>query len=384
MRVVIDINGILEKSGGLGNYVRMLVSHLAAIDAENEYVLYLHQWRTPDRAALERLIPKQANVRLVWHRIPNSVSLYAEYKLGLPLTELLLGRAADTVFHGPSNMLPKLKTIKSVITFHHYVPVGHALFERGLNARTRFYFNAAELSVKSATRVAAISETTRRDLASKLGVAAEKMTVVYPGGPHPAYRRIEGAVLPPRLAERLPGKYVLFPGPLSERKNLPAFLEAFASVRGKMDDYRIAITSNVAVEFVRGISPLLARLGLENTVVFLGEVSDEEMALLCNRARCLAYPSLFEGFGSPPLEAMACGCPVMASNTTAIPEITAGAALLFDPKSVPAIAEALVMITGDEALRRDLIEKGFARVKAFSWRKMAEEFLAIYKDVARD
>jgi glycosyltransferase involved in cell wall biosynthesis len=382
MRIVIDINCILETSGS-GNYVRMLVSHLAAIDVENEYVLYLHQWRAPDRAALERVIPKQANFRLVWHRIPSSVSLYAEYKLGIPLTELLLKNGAETVYHGASNALPKLKTIKSVLTTHHYMPVGHPLFPRHLNARTRFYFDAAEAAITAATRVVASSEATRRDIVEKLGVPPKNVFVAHLGGPHPVYRRIDVAVVPSRLAEKLPGRFILFPGPLNERKNLPAFLEAFARVKERLGDRRIAITSSPSTEFSRGIAPLVETLGLGERVAFLGEVSDEEMALLYNRAECLAYPSLFEGFGIPLLEAMACGCPVMASNVTSIPEIAGGAALLFDPADVSAMAAALVRITSDEALRSHLIAKGLVRVKAFSWRRTAEKLLEIYKEAAR-
>ncbi len=382
MRVIIDINGILEKSGGMGNYLRMLVTELAAIDRDNEYVLYLHQWRVPDRAALERLLPKQANFRLVWHRVPNSVSLYADYRLGFRLTELLLKGGPGTVFHGPSNIVPRFKTIKSVVSLHHYVPMGHPLFPRNPDARNRFYFGVVEESVRGADRVVAISENTRKDLVEKLGLPPERISVVYVGGPNPAYRKLDGCVLPPGLAAKLPGKYILFPGPLNERKNLPLLLKAFAAVREKLSGYSIALTTNPSPAFARAAESLAASLGIGGRLAFLGEVSDEEMAVLYNRAQCMVYPSLFEGFGNPPLEAMACGCPVAASNATAIPEVVGGAALLFDPNDASAASAALLRIVEDEALRRDLVAKGFARVKFFSWRRMAEEMLAVYEEAA--
>jgi len=384
MRVVLDINGITETSGGLGNYIRLLVSNLAAIDAENEYLLYLHQWKSPDPAALDRVLPKQANFKLVFRRVPNTLSLFAEYKWGIGLTDVLLKGGPKTVFHGPSNVVPRLGTMKSLVSIHHYMPTTDpVLFPKKMDARSRFYFGLTDAVARQADRIVVVSKTTGNHLVERLGISREKVSVVYPGGPHPVYRRIEEP-LPSPLAEKLQGPYILFPGPLNERKNLPGFLEAFASVQNQLEGYRIAVTSTPSESFAATIAATVEKFSLSGKVVFLGEVSDADMAALYSHAACLAYPSFFEGFGSPPLEAMACGCPVMASNLTAIPEITAGAALLFDPADKASMSQALLRIVREEALRRDLIARGFERVKNFSWRRMAQEIHGIYGEMAGD
>jgi len=377
MRIAIDINGITERSGGVGNYVRLLVQELAAIDRRNEYLLYLHHWRAIDGAALRRVVPQQPNFQLVFHRMPNSVALFSEYKLGFRLTEALLKRRAIDVFHGPVNIVPRFKSMRSVLTLHHYKM--DSFLPRDLGARGRLYFEVSAQAAAAADRIITVSEATKKTIVQELGIPSEKCTVVYPGGPHPVHRTLPGVALPPALAERLPGRYILFPGPLNLRKNLPMLLEAFASVQDRLGGYRIAVTGQPSAAYAAAILALAQRLGLGANVVLLGEVSMEEMARLYNRAEFLAYPSLYEGFGSPPLEAMACGCPVMASGTTAIPEVVGDAALLFDPANREAVAQALLRMTGDPALRRDLAAKGLERVKRFSWRRMAEAILEIYR-----
>lgn len=382
MRIAIDINGIAGRSSGLATYLRQLVAHLAAIDRRNEYLLYQHHWHGMGRRETEVFLPRQPNFRLLSHRLPSVACLFAEHALGIRLTEFLLARHGVDVYHGPSNVTPRLRSIRSVLTIHHYLPVSHPTFEQEERSwRERFYFSVTEKAALSAGRIITVSEKTRSDLIEQLDVPPERIRVIYPGGPHPLYRDIPDRPLPHVLASRLPGKFIVFAGPLSRRKNLPMLLEAFASVQGLLQGCQIAITGEIPPSFREVISRLAARLGLAETLVFLGEVADAEMALLYRRAVCLAYLSLFEGFGTPPLEAMACGCPVIASTAGAIPEVAGEAALLVDPFRREAIAQALVEISGDTALRAVLVAKGLERVKRFSWEKMAEEMLQVYTGV---
>ncbi|MBI4057284.1 MAG: glycosyltransferase family 4 protein [Elusimicrobia bacterium] len=382
MRIAIDVNGVTETSG-LGNYIKLLVSNLAALDHKNEYLLYQHQWRPHSHKDLEGILPRQSNFKLLSHRLPNLISLYSEYTLGIPLVELFLRNYGIDVYHGPSNIVPRFKTIKSVVTIHHYTSVADRLFQQDpRHFRENLYFDFTEKAAQSATHIITVSEHTKRSLIQELSVSSQKISVVYPGGPLPACKKIEHPVLPPALAAKLSGKFILFCGPLNARKNLPVLLEAFSSIKEKLSAHKIAITTHPSSSYRQAISSLAEKLSLSSRLVFLGDVSNQEMALLYNKAECLVYSSLSEGFGSPPLEAMACGCPVLCSNVTAIPEVVGDAAFLVSPTDKEALAAALLKITTDPVLRRDLVAKGLKRVKKFSWPGMTKDTLELYKNIA--
>jgi glycosyltransferase involved in cell wall biosynthesis len=368
------------ESSGIGNYIRMLVRGLAAADKENEYVLYLHQWGTAGLSGLEAAIPKVPNFTLLKLRVPDLPLMLAEHKLGLPITDMLLGGRGIDVFHGPANLLPVTRRIPAVLTVHHYVGPGHEFYHCGAPWKQKFYFAATDDSIKRAAHILSDSDSTSADVRAAFGIPPERMTTVYAGEPEirpPA----PGDAAAARSKYGLPEKFALFSGPLNERKNLGGFLKAFAAARGRCPGLKLAVTGSGAPAFMAGIKELVSALGLASDVIFTGVADRDDLPGLYAAAEFLAYPSLFEGFGYPPLEAMVCGTPVLASNAASVPEIVGAAGLIADPRSADAMAEAVVRLHTDPALRAELVQKGRAQAARFSWRRTAGEIIRIYRKV---
>jgi glycosyltransferase involved in cell wall biosynthesis len=378
MRIALDINGILENSG-LGNHIRMLVRGLASVDGENEYLLYLHQWHTEGLAALDAALPKAPNFTLLKLRVPDLPLMFAEHRLGLRLTDRLLASRGIDVFHGPANLIPVTR-LPTVLTMHHYVGPGHEFYHGSAPWRQKFYFSATDSSIKLADHIITVSSHTRADVLAAFGVPADRVTAVLAGKPEiPPPAAGEAAAV--RAKYRLPATFALFSGPLNERKNLAGFLKAFAAARGRAPGLKLVVTGSGAPAFLAGIRALVSSLGLDADVVFAGLVDRADLPGLYAAAEFLAYPSLFEGFGYPPLEAMICGAPVLASDVTSIPEIVGDAGVIVDPRSESSMAEGLVRLHSDPALRAALTAKGRVQAARFSWRRNAEETVKIYRKV---
>jgi len=229
--------------------------------------------------------------------------------------------------------------------------------------------------IKKADLVIAVSEYTKRDIVEFLGVPPEKIEVIYNG--------IDLEVFKPRKDIPFDFPYIMCVGSERPRKNLGRLLKAFTLIKKYFPGLKLVKvgTEGRSSDFRTRTLNQIAELGLEEDVIFVGHVEDKELSRYYSGALLLAYPSLYEGFGFPPLEAMACGCPVVASNTTSIPEIVGDAGVLFDPYEVDEIAEALRKVIEDEKLRKRIIEKGLNRVKRFSWDKTADQTYNLYQKV---
>jgi len=251
-----------------------------------------------------------------------------------------------------------------------------------LNARERLFLRLDYAGIRRALRVVAVSDHTGRDVVRHLGVPEERVRVVYNGVDHDLYRPVRG----PRP---IPDPYVLFVGAEHPRKNLKALLRAFALLkRGgrfrRLKLLKVGRAGNPEDYFRRPVEEEIRRLRLRGEVIFAGRVPPERMPLYYANAEALAFPSLYEGFGLPPLEAMACGCPVVASEASAVPEVVGEAALLADPRDPAALAGALGRVLSDGELRRDLRRRGMARAALFTWERAARETREVYAEVLEE
>ncbi len=260
------------------------------------------------------------------------------------------------------------------------------MFPQHFERRWRTYVNVMMPSVlRNVPAVICISEHTRQDLLKAYKVAAEKVHVVYCGIDH---ARFHPAVEPDRDWLRSVGvknDYVLHVGTLSERKNIPMLLRAVALLRtqGRLADYQLVL-AGPALSVLAGASEIhqaIRDLGLEDVVVLTGHVPEVQLAALYAQAKVLVMPSLYEGFGLPVLESMAVGTPVVASNSSSLPEIAQDAALIVPPQDEHGWAEAIGEVIENPSTAAELRRKGLARAAQFSWQRAAAETLAVYRTV---
>jgi glycosyltransferase involved in cell wall biosynthesis len=238
----------------------------------------------------------------------------------------------------------------------------------------------ARAAVRRADHLLAISEHTRRDLIDLLGAPPAGVTVTH-CGVDPTFRPLDAAqVAAWRARYGLPERFILYVGTLEPRKNVPRLLDAYARLRRRGPVPPLVLVGGRGWRHA-AIDARLAALGLGDAVRFLGYVPAAELPLCYNAAGVFVYPSLYEGFGLPPLEALACGTPVVTSNAASLPEAVGDAAVLVDPRDPAALADALAAALADEPLRQRLRAAGLAQARRFSWRRMAEQTLAVYHDV---
>jgi glycosyltransferase involved in cell wall biosynthesis len=213
---------------------------------------------------------------------------------------------------------------------------------------------------------------------TRYGIAEEKITVTHLAA-GPAFRVLDDARTQ-RLPEGVTEPFVLAVGNLEPRKNLPRLIEAFAAVAREPGITAKLVLVGKPKSQSRALERIIEQHGLHDRVVFTGFVEEDQLVLLYNRAALFTYPSLYEGFGLPPVEAMACGCPVVASNVTAMPEVLGDAALLVDPTSVNAIADAMRRVLLRDELAKDLSARGLRQAAKYSWARAAEQTREVYRD----
>jgi glycosyltransferase involved in cell wall biosynthesis len=246
------------------------------------------------------------------------------------------------------------------------------------NMRDRIYLRLDYAGVRRARAVIAVSKTTKRDLCTHFGLPEERVFVVYEGVDHAVFRPVPG--------RPLEDPYLLFVGSEHPRKNLPAMFRAIAALKREprfrdLKLLKVGRAGGREAPFRARTLEALRELGLEGDAVFREGISDEELARCYSSAECLVLPSLYEGFGFPPLEAMACGCPVVVSNAGSLPEIAADAALVVEPSDAAGLADALRRVVTEQATRRELVERGLRRAAQFSWERTARETMAVYAAV---
>jgi glycosyltransferase involved in cell wall biosynthesis len=288
------------------------------------------------------------------------------------------------VFHSPDFVLPPTWRARTVLTVHDlsFLTTPHTSDP----ALRRYLMDAVPRSVARADRILADSESTQRDLVRHLSVEPERIRVVYPGvGPEfqPLDSQAVGGV---RARYGLDGPFVLSVGTLQPRKNYPLLIEAYGRLREldpALGDVSLVIAGGRGWLYDE-IDATIERLGETARVRLLGFVPEEDLPALYNAAAAFAMPSLYEGFGIPVVEALACGTPVVASNVSSLPEAGGDAALLVPPDDVAAVADALRRLLTDRELRATLRQRGFAHAQRFTWEAAAQTVVAVYRELAGD
>jgi glycosyltransferase involved in cell wall biosynthesis len=368
VRIAIDVRKYYDF--GIGTYIRNLVLQLGRIDQATEYVLLC---RPQDR---DRIALASPNFRLVVEPAPTySVS----EQIRIPIA---LRRERADLFHAPHYVLPPLIHCRSVVTIHDCI---HLMFPQYLPGRMAYAYARAQLwtAAHRSDRVLTVSETSKLDILRRFHIPADKVTVVYNAID-------ERLAVPPdeeefeRVRQRyqLKDPFALYVGNIKPHKNLERLIDAFHELRQEpaFEPLKLVIIGDEISKY-QGLRRAVHRHKLHKHVRFLGFVPLGTLAVLYRLARVFVFPSLYEGFGLPPLEAMYFGTPVVTSNVSSLPEVVGDGAILVDPYSSTSIADGMRRALMDEELREWLRERGSARAREFSWAQSVAAIRQVYGEV---
>jgi len=377
MRIGIDYTAAVQQGGGIGRYTRNLIRALAELDRENRYTLFvaggygegdgLGMW--PENFRVRSVPISDRWVSILWQR------------LRLPVPVQLVTGPLD-LFHSPDFVLPPTGRTPAILTVHDLsflrVP---QFFVPGFR---EYLEKAVSRAVKRARHILADSESTRHDLVELLGVEAERVSVLYPGV-ESRFQPVQDVDDLNRVVARydLPERFVLGLSTLQPRKNFDGLIKAFGQLLAEHGDGPEVADLHLVIGGGKGwmyddVLAMVEGAGLSGRVRFPGFVDDADLPALYTLATAFAFPSWYEGFGIPVLEAMACGTPVVTADNSSLPEAAGDAALLVDAADTDALAGSLFRLLADEALRARLLPVGQAQAKRFTWESSAQQLLDLY------
>jgi glycosyltransferase involved in cell wall biosynthesis len=376
LRIVVDIRYI--RDFGVGTYIRNLIRALAVVDRENHYILASSTSEVPDLAELP------ANFEIAVYHAPKR-RLWDSVAFGFFLRSL-----APDLIHLPLNEMPLWMPHPYVVTIH---DMSSLLYGAANGPRDNYRLWRFRRGLLRADRILAVSEATRRDVSNLLSIPAERIQTIY-GAPDPRFFRSvhepEFQAQKQRLLERYQIEYpfILYAGRIRPHKNVPRLIEAFAVVRNELashpmySDLRLIIIGD---EISRNpdVRRAVVQTRNQQAIRFLGFVPFDTLRFFYSAASVFAFPSLYEGFGLPPLEAMATGTPVVTSSLSSLPEVVGDAAMIVKPENVFDIARGLREVLLDEHLRDRLIAAGYVQARRFDWHRTAEQSLEVYRRSAR-
>jgi glycosyltransferase involved in cell wall biosynthesis len=369
LRIVMDVRHV--RDFGIGTYIHGLLHALAGIDQSNEYRLV----SLPQDQRVFSELP--ANFKVIPYRRTDS---YLVDHLTFPL---FLRAMAPDVVHIPLNQVPLFMMEPYVVTIH---DMASLLFETRSGMRMAARRFVLRRGLMRARRIMAVSEATRRDVRDALGIPEDRIRLVY-NAPNPAFflpAQADRASILERYQIDYP--FLLYAGNIRPQKNIPRLVEAFAVARERLSRHPVYRDLHLIIigdEISRypSVRRAVIQTRVEKAVRFLGFVPFDALRIFFESAALFVFPSLYEGFGLPPLEAMATGTPVVASNVSSLPEVIGDAALLVNPENVFDIARAIQEALLDEDLRADLIDKGKKQAARYSWERTARDVLEVYGEV---
>jgi glycosyltransferase involved in cell wall biosynthesis len=371
LRIAIDAHSVGTGLGGNESYATNLVEALAEIDQKNQYTIYVTK-----REALERFKDRWPNFR-VRSTLPHTPLI----RIPLTLSSELRRNPVDLLHVQFTS--PPVAPCPVVVSIHdlsfEHLPL---TFKRRSRMQLRM---TVRRSARQAAQVLTLSEYVRDDVIATYGIDAERVVVVPPAAPaHFSPVRDEKELQRVRQKYGIDQNYILSVGAIQPRKNLPRLLEAYSLLRRSQPEVnlpQLVLVGKCAWLYDETLRKI-EELGLGKQVMLTGYVPQADLPALYSGAQCFIYPSYFEGFGLPPLEAMKCGAPVIVGNRTSLPEVVDDAAVLVDPFEVGDIAAGIGKVLNDATLRSSLRTKGLERARLFNWRETARKTLAVYEKAA--
>ncbi|MEI7620454.1 MAG: glycosyltransferase family 1 protein [Candidatus Falkowbacteria bacterium] len=379
LKIGIDIRTLMDEHySGVSEYTFHLVNEFLRLDKDDEFGLYYNSGRD-----ISSRLPSfsEKNVKVVGTRYPNKIFNYVLQKLlGYPKIDKTLG-GVDVFWSPHINFLSLSKAPRKFLTIH---DLSFLRYPEFFNKRKNLWhqlINTKNLA-NNFDHLIAVSQNTKNDIVELLHISPEKVTVIHSGIDSPYhlvsdFEKFEKV----KIKYELPEKFILYLGNVEPRKNLIGLIKAYNELRSnhlELFEFKLVIAGATGWK-IKDIFNELYSSEYENDIKFLGYVDKEDKPSLYSLCSVFVYPSFYEGFGFPPLEAMACGAPVVTSNVSSLPEIVGSAALTVDPYNVGAISEAMVQVLTDDALAEKLRQEGFRQVKKFSWENTARQYLELFR-----
>jgi glycosyltransferase involved in cell wall biosynthesis len=378
MRIAIDYSAAVNQRAGIGRLVRNQVLALSEVDHDNDYRLV---YARPNRGSVPQF-PRARNFQRREVRLGERWLSILWHRAKVPVPADWLSGPVD-VYHCPDFVMPPLRNARGILTVH---DLAFLMRPDCADERLRAYLEeVVPRSVQRADFIIADSENTRNDLVVLLGVQPQSVAVV-PGGVEERFSRVTDDAQLARARQGLgvgDAPFILAIGVIEPRKNLNRLMDAFAALkqRGNVPaDLKLVLAGGKGWLY-DDIFDHHAASPLRDDILLPGFVSDDLLPAIYSAAEALAFPSLYEGFGLPILEAMACGTPVVASRASCLPEVAEGAALLVDPNNVEALTGALELLLLDPDVRGRLVQQGFQRASEYTWTRAAEQLLGVYRMV---
>lgn len=380
MKIGIDIRTLMgTQYSGVPEHTLNLVREIIRLDSNNEYQFFYNSI-----SDVRKRIPKfdNSNVKIIKWSYPNKILNYLFFKfLNWPKIDKYLG--VDLFFMPHINFVALSGKSKSLLIIHDLSFLKNPEFFSFKNNLWHRMINVKKL-IKRVDKIVAVSENTKIDIINLCGVDEEKIDVIYPGINND-YKVVEDSQKLKKAKEKynLPEKFILFLGTQEPRKNVEGVIEAYNVFRENnknLNDYRLVIAGGKGWKGKKIFSSWEASK-YKDDIRFLGYVDSEDKSGLYNLASVFVYPSFYEGFGFPPLEAMACGTPTITSFSSSLGEVSGGASLQVDPYNITDISMAIEQILTDKNLREDFVQKGIEHVKKFNWEKTAKRYLELFRQL---
>jgi glycosyltransferase involved in cell wall biosynthesis len=374
MKIAIDVRTVLPNRSGVGNYVLHLVQNLRQVDPEPIYY-FLAQKK--NLSFLGPLAFDQSPLLTIFSHENHPLGDIWEHFI-LPLR--LMKNDID-IFHGPASLIPFSKNhYKTVVTIHDLVAF---LFPSTIPLKYGAYMRyLLRQAVKRADKIIAVSHHTKKDLIRILKVPPEKIEVIHEA-PSPIFYPYDKKKAQARLKQQygITKKFIYHLGNIEPRKNLIVLLEAFTRVCQDLGKEYQLVVSGQKGWLTRSLNQFFKKYSARDQVIFTGYVPMEDLPLFMNGAEVFVFPSLYEGFGLPVLEAMSCGTPIISSNCSSIPEIVGSAGILVDPNDIHALADRIIYLLKNEEERGRLSQLGKEQAARFLWNEVARKTLIVYQTV---
>jgi len=378
MKIGVDIRVLMDKYySGVSEYAASLLKAILEIDKTNDYKLFYNSWHD-QRNRLGKW--NNNNAQTFFSSYPNKVFNYCLQKIfHYPKIDKFIG--GTDIFWSPHfNFTNLSQKTKKIITVH---DLSFLRYPEFFSVRKNFWHQAlgVKKTLLEADKIIAVSENTKNDIVELLGISESKIVVIYSG--NNAARGVvdEIAVQEFLLKNNLSGRLLLYLGTIEPRKNIVNLMKAYEKLRASdesLADVKLVLAGANGWKN-RQIYRQWHKSIYKNDIYFLGYINQTEKDILYSQATLFVYPSLYEGFGFPPLEAMTYGLPVVCSNVSSLPEVVGEAALMINPFEIKEISEAIMIILQDNNLRDLLIAKGLKRAEEFTWEKTAQEYLEVFK-----